>query len=123
MPWFFEVEQLAAREIQLRLDVEIDAVRPSTELGIVEEVIEHLPEGQRDHDEVDARSTQHEQTDQKRQSGGNDQRRRKRQPKTRRLVLRGEKRNRISCHAEKRGVSEADQAGITDEKTQGDRAR
>src|SRR5216684_2112396 len=52
--WLLEIEELGSGELQLRLDVEVDAVRPSTELRIVEEVIEHLAEGQGDHDEVDA---------------------------------------------------------------------
>ncbi|MNS76029.1 hypothetical protein D3C72_1095650 [compost metagenome] len=70
-----QVEGHPAAQGQLGPEVQVDAVAAAADLGIVEYVVRHLRESQRDHDEVDAAGAQrqragHERIGRRRQQGG-----------------------------------------------------
>ena len=58
-----QVEDRAAQDGQPRALEDGDAVRAAQAGGLAEQVVEHLPEGQRHHDEVHARGAQTEPAD------------------------------------------------------------
>ncbi len=59
----FEIEGLETGDGQLGPDVDVMPSRAAAELGVVEDEVEHLREGESDHDEVDARGAHDEKAD------------------------------------------------------------
>jgi hypothetical protein len=69
---------LTAGNGDLGPDVDGDTVRSTREFGIVEEEEQHLAEGERHHDEIDAAGTQHQRANQQGRRAGAQDRNRKR---------------------------------------------
>src|SRR5215831_811368 len=114
----FEVEQLGSGQLELRSCVQVQAVGAAAQLGVVKQVVEHLGEGQGDHDEVDACGSNDQQADQQRKRCCDCQGEREGQPEAGGLVLWGEKGDGISPHPEERSMPKADQATVPDEQVE-----
>jgi hypothetical protein len=109
---------LEVDEHRVGLQVYVDAVGAAEEPRLRDEGVEHLREGERRHDEVDAARAQDEDADDERREGADRDRRRQAQPERRGLVLGREQPERVGAEAEIGGVAEADEAGVADEEVE-----
>jgi hypothetical protein len=117
-PRVLQIDKRHARDGRFGLEVDVGPVRSARELGVVEEEEQHLPEGQRDHDEVDAPGAQGERPDHQRGERSDADRERQGEPKRRRLRRRGGERERVARKPEERGMTEAHQTAEPDDEVQ-----
>jgi hypothetical protein len=88
----FQVDQDRVAEVHGRLGIDVDAVGAAAELGVVEDEVQHLGEGQRHHDEIDAARAQHQQAGDQREGDADSDRRGQGPPQAGRLVFRPDQR-------------------------------
>ncbi len=112
---FIEIEQCEGPERELRLDVDVGAVRAAGDAGVVEQRIQHLPERERHHDKVERARQHRERTD----HGGGCPREKDRGRKSDQGIggARGRRHeiDRVGAEAEEHGVAEAHEPGDADE--------
>ena len=84
----------------------------------MEQEEQHLAEGERHHDEIDAAGAQRESADGERGERRRRDRERQGQPERAGLVLRRRERQHIAGKAEERGVAQADEAAEADDEVQ-----
>jgi hypothetical protein len=114
----FQVDQHGVAKLHLRLDVDVDAVGTAAEPGVVEHEVEHLGEGQRDHDEIHAAGTQHEEAGDQRERGAGQYGGGQGGPQVAGFVLRAHQCDDVAGQPEKGGVAEADQPGVADQQVE-----
>jgi hypothetical protein len=84
----------------------------------VEDEIEHLGEGERHHDEIDAFHADDQRADCKRAERGGEDGRGKREPQARRFVLGCEERERVRADAVERRMAERDEPRVADQQVE-----
>jgi len=115
-----EVEQRLAEEREQRLLREVESVGAAEPGRLAEEIEEHLREGERHHDEVDAGRAQAQPADAERGEGGAEQRERQREERVDQLEAIGQPDQRIGREAEEGRVRQAHQPGVADQQIEAD---
>ncbi len=77
--------------------------------------VEHLREGEGDHDEIDSRRAHDQEADGESGEGGGGHGCRQSEPKTGGFILWRDQRDGVGGHAEVSGMAEADESGMADE--------
>lgn len=111
----FQIERFEARDRKLWTHQNVDTVRSPGDLGIVKYGIEHLREGQCDHDEIHPGCANDQKPDDQGGDGRNRHCRRQGEPQIGRLILWRCEREGIGCDTEICGVAQTDESGMADQ--------
>ncbi|KAG1240563.1 hypothetical protein G6F68_017538 [Rhizopus microsporus] len=113
-----QVEGHPAGNRQLGPEVQVDAVAAAADLGVVEDVIRHLRECQRDHDEVNAARAQRQGACHGGVGGRRQQGRGQQPPQAGGFRFGRQQRCRIGADTEERRMPQADQPRAADQQLQ-----
>ena len=84
----FEIEGLEAGNGQFWPDIDVDAIGAAAQFGVVKDRIEHLCEGEGDHDEIDARGAHDQEANDESGASGGGHGCGKSEPETGRFIFR-----------------------------------
>ncbi len=115
-----EVEKLPGADGDHRLDVDVGAVGAAGEAGVVKEREQHLAEGERHHDEIEAARQHHDGADECGGGAGDEEGGRIGEQRIRRFRLGRDEIKHVGAEPEEHGVAEADEAGDADEEIEAD---
>ncbi|MNK85219.1 hypothetical protein D3C87_1050940 [compost metagenome] len=114
-------QRAVPQQAELGPEVDIGAVAAAGDLCIVEHEIDHLGEGQRDHDEVHAARAQHQRPHHQRQCPRRAQRAQQQQPAVAGPALGCQHGRGIGGHGEVGGMAQAHQPGVANQQLERER--